>query len=91
MIDDIADFIMEYILTPFICVAIVGFVGLCVVGLFCIPSCIMKDRAEQEQIKECFMQEPRTKECEYILWRYELKEKEPKHHTAVMPMPIVVR
>lgn len=91
MIDDIFEFVMEYIVAPFMCVLIVGFVGLCVVGLFCIPSCIKEDKARQEQIKECFMQEPRTKECEYLLWQYELKKKEPKNRTTVMPMPVIVR
>lgn len=28
---------------------------------------------EEQQIHDCYIQEPKTKECEYILWREELK------------------
>ena len=28
---------------------------------------------EEQQIHDCYIQEPKTKECEYILWKEELK------------------
>lgn len=34
-----------------------------------IKSCV----DEEQQIHDCYIQEPKTKECEYILWREELK------------------
>ena len=88
MFDDILEFVMDYIFTPFMCVATVLVVATCIVGLFYIPSCIKQENEQQRQVEECFMQEQRTKECEYILWKYELNKKEPKHHPTVMPMPI---
>ena len=89
--DDIIYFIMEYIVAPFAMLIVVGLIAFCIIGVFFIPSCIKHDQEVQKKIEECFMQEPRTKECEYILWQYELKKKEPKHNTTVMPMPMIVR
>lgn len=34
-----------------------------------IKSCV----DEEQQIHDCYIQEPKTKECEYILWKEELK------------------
>lgn len=85
------DFIIEKIFLPFGAIVLFLFVCFCVLGIFCIPSCIEQDKRERQQIKECFMQEPRTKECEYILWNYELKQNTPKNNTRVMPMPMVIR
>lgn len=28
---------------------------------------------EEQQIHDCYIQEPKTKECEYILWKEELR------------------
>lgn len=87
MIDDIVDFIFEKV-AP---ILFIGFIGFCIFIICCIPSCIKRDIEQENQVKECFMQDVKTKECEYILWKYELKKKEPKHSTAVIPMPIFVR
>lgn len=43
---------------------------------------------QQAEIEKCFMQEPRTKECELVLYKYENRT---KNTTTVMPMPVVVR
>lgn len=37
----------------------------------CVDECI---KGEQ-QIHDCYMQEPKTKECKYILWKEELRAK----------------
>lgn len=34
-----------------------------------IKSCV----DEEQQIHDCYIQEPKTKECEYILWKEELR------------------
>lgn len=34
-----------------------------------IKSCV----DEEQQIHDCYIHEPKTKECEYILWKEELK------------------
>lgn len=91
MIEDVMIFIVEKIITPFFIITIILFICFCVLGIFFIPSCIEQDKRERQQIKECFMQEPRTKECEYILWNYELKRNTPKNNTRVMPTPMVIR
>ena len=46
------------------------------------------DKEQQTEVERCFMQEPRTKECELVLYKYENRR---KHTTTVMPMPVVVR
>ena len=35
-----------------------------------IKSCV----DEEQQIHDCYIQEPKTKECEYILWKEELDD-----------------
>lgn len=89
--NDIFEFIMEYIVTPFMCVLMVGIVLFCVIGVFCIPSCIKQDIEEKRQIEECFKQEPRTKECEFILWKHELEMRKPKNTHSTMVIPMVIR
>ena len=69
MMSDIWDFLT----------AIFIFFGVIIVILFisafiyCISGCAEKDELRKQQIHDCFVQEPRTKECEYILWQEELK------------------
>ena len=29
--------------------------------------------AYNQQLEECFKQEPRTTDCEFVLWKYEIK------------------
>ncbi len=36
---------------------------------YCVDECIK----EEQQIHDCYIQEPKTKECEYILWKKELR------------------
>lgn len=61
----------------------VFFVFLVALLVFCI-YCAAK---EGEEIKECYMQEIKTKECEYKLWRYENRD---KTHTAAVPVFIPI-
>ena len=84
--DDIFEFVMERILGPFMVVLIVLFIGFCCVGVFFIPSCIREDREREKQIEECYKQEPRTKDCEYLLWKYELKQRQPRNTTTAVPV-----
>lgn len=59
--------------------ALFAYIGLILILIFfagfiyCISGCADEDMRKKEQIHECFIQEPRTKECEYILWQEELK------------------
>ena len=57
---------------------LVGVLGLCIYAFV----------QERNEVDNCFMQEPRTKECELVLFKYENRT---KHTTTVMPMPVVVR
>ena len=77
------DFILSKIFPAIIITLIVSII----IG---IPLMIIDIRETQRQVEECFMQQVKTKECEYILWKYELDKKEPKHSTTVMPMPMVI-
>ena len=86
--DDIMEFIMLKIIMP---ILVFGSLIFLIIGICVIPSCIKQDINEKQEVERCFMQEPRTKECEYILWKYELKMKKPTSRTTVMPMPVVVR
>lgn len=40
-----------------------------------VKSCV----DEEQQIHDCYIQEPKTKECEYILWKEELKASKNKN------------
>lgn len=40
-----------------------------------IKSCV----DEEQQIHDCYIQEPKTKECEYILWKEELRASKNKN------------
>lgn len=42
-------------------------VGVCV----SIPFFIIQDMKYQDYLKKCYMQEQKTKQCEYALWKYE--------------------
>lgn len=65
MIEDIFDFFMTKIMPCIFMILVIGFICL-------IPSCIKYDVKRTNQVKECFMQDVKTKECEYILWKEEL-------------------
>lgn len=86
--DDIIEFILLKILFPIFVFGILIFV---IGGIFTIPSCIKEEQEEKQRVEACFMQEPRTKECEFVLWQHELNMKKPESRTTVMPMPVVVR
>ena len=58
-------------------VLLLGVLGFCVYGFL----------QERSEVDRCFMQEPRTKECELVLYKYENRT---KHTTTVMPMPMVI-
>lgn len=32
---------------------------------------INKSKEYEQRLEECFKQEPRTKDCEFVLWKYE--------------------
>lgn len=59
--------------------ALFAYIGLIVLILiicafiYSVSGCAEADMLKKQQIHECFIQEPRTKECEYILWQEELK------------------
>lgn len=60
--------------------------GLCVgFFLFFIAILVLIMLCENKELKRCFMQEPKTKECEYVLWRYENRDK-----TSTVAVPVVV-
>lgn len=86
--DNIIEFIMCKILMPLL---VFGLLFIVVAGILAIPSCIKEEQEEKQRVEACFMQEPRTKECEFVLWQHELKMKKPNSRTTVMPMPMVVR
>lgn len=85
--DDILEFIMLKILFP---VLVFGLLFILIAGILSIPSCIKEEQEEKQRVETCFMQEPRTKECEFVLWQHELKMKKPNSQATVMPMPMSV-
>lgn len=42
-------------------------------------GCVDEYIKEEQQIHDCYIQEPRTKECEYILWKEELRASKNKN------------
>lgn len=39
---------------------------------------------EEQQIHDCYIQEPKTKECEYILWKEENKNQDDDFVTGML-------
>lgn len=77
------DWFFEYVLPTF-------FTAILVLVLVGLPVACVNEGKQEQVIKECFMQDVKTKECEYILWKYENRT---KSNTNVMPVsvPVVVR
>ena len=67
--DDFWDFVGVF----FACVGLIALMLIIGIFIYVISGCAKKDMLKEQQIHECFIQEPRTKECEYILWQEELK------------------
>lgn len=78
MIDDFFDFI------KFLFIFLLGilFILLIFVSLYYFSGCYAADKAKEKEVKECFMQEPKTKECEYILWKYELDKTKKQNNNS---------
>lgn len=41
---------------------------------------------EDEKLRECYFQEPRTAECEYKLWKYGARKNSDSHIVTVVPV-----
>ena len=75
------DFIMNKIVMSFLMLILLG----TIIGT---PILFMQHSRYEAFLKDCFMQEHKTKECEYALWKYENRT---KTHSTVVPMPVVIR
>lgn len=75
------DFIIEKVVMTFLVLLLLGVI----IGT---PIIIMQNERYEAFLKNCFMQEHKTKECEYAIWKYENRT---KTHSTVVPMPVVVR
>lgn len=75
------DFIVDKIVIPL-------FILFILATLISVPVLFVQHRQHEAFLKDCFMQEHRTKECEYALWKYENRT---KTQSAIVPMPVVVR
>ena len=62
------------------------FIGVLLVGL--VGFIVYMASKEQKEVDYCFMQEPRTKECELVLYKYEHHS---RNRTTVVQMPAVGR
>lgn len=65
-----------------VCVILGLFVAACVVLLI---GCVICEAKNQHQIEICYKQEPRTKDCEFLLWKYENREK-----TSTVAVPVFI-
>lgn len=75
------DFLMNKVVMPFLILILLGMI----IG---VPIIIVQNERYESFLKDCFMQEHKTKECEYALWKYENRT---KTHSTVVPMPVVIR
>lgn len=75
------DFIVEKVIMPFLILLLLGVI----IGT---PILFIQHNRYEAFLKDCFMQEHKTKECEYALWKCENRT---KTQTTVVPMPVVVR
>lgn len=41
--------------------------------LYVVSGAAEADKKKEQELHDCFIQEPRTKECEYIIWKEEQK------------------
>ena len=41
--------------------------------LYVVSGAAESDKKKEQELHDCFIQEPRTKECEYIIWKEEQK------------------
>ena len=53
-----------------------------------IPIIIIADNNYQKEIKECYMQEVKTKDCKFKLWQYEHRN---GSSSGVVPVPMIIR
>ena len=50
-----------------------GLILMALMILAAIKGCVDECIKEEQQIHDCYIQEPKTKECEYILWKEKLR------------------
>lgn len=87
----IIDFIKFGFLTIFGLVFFIFVVGGVLYFIYCAIGGCEADRRKEEALQECFMQEPRTKDCEYMIWKYEIEHAKPKNSSSFVPMPIIIK
>jgi len=63
---------------------LLSIVGILVILIVTGTAITMK---EDKKIKDCFLMEIKTKDCEYLLWKEEHTQ---KNNTAVVPMPVII-
>lgn len=56
-----------------------GLILTALIILAAIKGCVDEYIKEEQQIHDCYIQEPKTKECEYILWKEELRASKNKN------------
>lgn len=75
------DFITDKAVLPLLMLVLI-------VGILSLPVLFVRHKQYEEFLKDCFMQEERTKECEYALWTYENRT---KTLPAIMSTPVVFK
>lgn len=75
------DFMVEKMLMPLLMLVLI-------VGILSLPVLFVRHKQYEAFLKDCFMQEHRTKECEYALWTYENRT---KTLPAIMTTPVVFK
>lgn len=66
--------------------AVVIIICFSVLSLLGITDCGTK---KEEAVRECYMQNPRTADCEYMVWKYEVDHAKPQKN--ITPMPIFIK
>lgn len=75
------DFMIEKMLMPLLMLVLI-------VGILSLPVLFARHKQYEVFLKDCFMQEERTKECEYALWTYENRT---KTLPAIVSTPVVFK
>lgn len=60
------------------------FISIVLAGMVIAGYC---QKQYDDGLKACYMQEPRTQDCEFMIWKYENRDKS-SHH--IMPVPVVI-
>lgn len=90
MLSDLIDLIKIMFIAAtafFVIIFSVLFIG---AFIYYISGAAELEKQKEQALHECFIQEPRTKECEHMLWKEELKNKKSNNGSNNLAIGVAV-